>query len=526
MNLNEEWFDLPDLLDKVQELLDLGFADDARALLDKYQSTFSDCWEYHFVYSRIYAEQNRPREAVKCLITGLRLERDNVDCLIGLFYAYAMMNRIRHGGRFLLRAGELYPDNDMVMSALVWYYTELNDLETAIICFDQAKRLNSNNVDTYRNGAVAFDRLGKFEEAEECYKMALRISPNCDEARDMYADHLIFTGRTIEAVKLYEVALAESPENIRHMSKLIYCLSQKGDFTKAEELAKRSIEKYPNSPLGYIDLAYVHLNTGCPGAAAEIAEKAISVAPVDAEGYRIKAIAYSDRGDYRDAETLFEKAHSLDPENSDILRDYYQHLRLAGKYKRMLDTIDEVIKLEHPHCAEDYWYLADYYREKKQNIKAFRYLRLAYNCMPAEKELLPPMMEILVEQGHTKYSLPILADYVRKSGWSEAINNFSKNYQFRDRATQEGMRFLRFTGQRPMEFRKYIFNYYLYRYGFIYYTLIMAAFLFPATVLLGWVGLWIVASVYSVSVAVMKIIESVLLRKLAIKTNQPPDVRG
>ena len=527
MILDDEWLDLPELLDKVQELLDLTFIDDAQGLLDKYQSTFSDCWEYHFVYSRIYAERNRPRDAVKSLITGLRLERDNVDCLVGLFYAFAMMNRIRRGGRFLLRAEELYPDNDMVLSALIWYYTDINELEKAVSCFERAKRICSNNAEVYRNGGIAFDRLGRFEEAEACYRAALRISPDFDEARDMYADHLIFTNRAEDAVVLYEDALAESPKNIRHTSKLIYCLSQKGDFERAGELAKRSIEYYPNSPLGYIDLAYVNLNMGNPNDAAENAEKAISVAPLDAEGYRVKAIAYSDRSDWREAEALFEKAHALDPENADILRDYYQHLRTAGKYKRMIDTIDKVIKLEHPYCSEDYWYLADYYREKKQNTKAFRYLRLAYENMPTEKELLPPMMEILLEQGHTKYTLPVFADYVRKSGWNDAVNKFSKSWQFRDRATQEGMRFLRFTGQRPMEFRKYIFNYYLYRYGLMYYTIIMIALLFPASVLLGWVGVWIVASVYSTSIAVLKVVNSLRLKKLMSKASlRPPSQPG
>ncbi|MCL2220528.1 MAG: tetratricopeptide repeat protein [Chitinispirillia bacterium] len=522
MILDEEWLDLPELLDKVQELLDLGFIDDAQNLLDKYQTSFMDCWEYHFVYSRVYAERSLPRKAISSLITALRLEPDNVDCLIGLFYSYALMNRMRRGGKFLIKAAELYPDNELVLSALIWYHTEVNEPDKAIVYFDRAKRGNSNNPETYRNGGIAFDRLGRFEEAEACYKAALLISPNFDEARDMYADHLIFTGRTNDAIRLYEDALEMSPKNIRHISKLIYCLSQKGDFEQAEGLAMRSIALYPNSPLGYIDLAYINLNTGYPDEAAENADKAISVAPIDPEGYRIKAIACSERGDFADAEKLFEKAIELDPENADVHRDYYQHLRAAGKYKRMTDTIDKVIKLEHPHCAEDYWYLADYYREKKRNDKALHYLRLAYDTMPTEKELLPPMMEILLEQGHTEDSLPIFADYVRKSGWNEAVNRFSKNWQFRDHATQEGMRFLRFTGQRPMEFRKYIFNHYLYKFGLIYYTIIMLALVFPASVLFGWSGVWLIAALYSTSIVALKIVQARRLKKLLSKTNPPP----
>jgi len=517
MFLDEEWSDLPELLENVQELLELGLIEEARDMLDKYRTVFQDYWEYHYLYSRVYAEQNMPREAVSCLITGLRLERDSVDCLLGLFYAFAMMNMVRRGGRFLLEAHRLYPDNEPVYSALIWYYTEINEPETAVACFERAKALNSNNPDTYRNGGLAFDRLGRVEEAAACYKAALQISPSFEEARDLYADHLIFTGKTDKAVELFEEALRDSPKNVRYISKLIYCLSQRGDFDRAEALAKHSIKLYPNSPTGYIDLAYINLNTGRIDDAAENADKAISVAPIDAEGYRVLAIASSERGDHEGAETLFEKAIALDPGNADAMRDYYQHLRIAGKHKRMIDTVNKVISIEYPHCTEDYWFLADFYRERRQNANAFRCLRLAYTTMPTEKELLPPMIEILIEQGHTKYSLPIFADYVHRCGWTETMNRFTQNKHFRDSFTQEGIRFLRFTGQRPAAFREYIFKHYLFRYGLMYYTAISAALAIPAGVLLGWAGVGGVAAVYAASLGAVKVVRGIRRRRAVKK---------
>ena len=513
--ISDDWLDLPELLDNTQELLDLGLIVEAKDLLDKYESVFRDYWEFHFLYSRVYTEQNQPREAVTHLLRGLRLERDSVDCMLGLFYAHAMMNRISRGGKFLLKAAELEPDNELILSALIWYYTEVSEPEKAIACFERAQRISSNNPETYRNAAVAFERLGRFEEAEACYKAALIIEPGFDEVRDMYADHLIFKGNVDEAVNIYEEALLESPKNIRHMSKLIYCFSQKGQFDAAEELANRSISWYPNSPLGYIDLAYVHLNTGNFDAATAAAETAISISPIDAEGYRVMAIAHSESNNFDTAEAFFEKAISLDPEHTDIMRDYYRHLRVAGKHEQMVELIEKVIKLEYPYCTEDYWFMADYYRESKQDVKAFRYLRLAHDSMPAEKELLPPMIEILLERGHTKYSLPIFANYVQKGGWTNAINILTMDKQFRSRRIQEGMRFLRFTGERSPEFRRYIFRHYLYRYGLMYYTIIMAALTFPASVMWGWLGAGGVAAAYAASLAVLKIIRIIKLKKLS-----------
>jgi tetratricopeptide (TPR) repeat protein len=526
MILDEEWSDLPELLENVQELLDLGLTDDARDMLDKYRTIFQDYWEYHFLYSRVFADQNMPREAVSCLIAGLRLERDNVDCLLGLFYAFVMMNNVRRGGRFLLEAQALNPDSELVLSALVWYYAEINEPEKAVECFYRAKALNPNNPDTYRNGGLAFDRLGRAEEAADCYKAALRINPTSEDARDLYADHLIITGKNDEAVALYEEALRESPKNARHISKLVYCLSQRGDLDKAEALARHSITLYPNSPAGYLDLAYVNLNAGRVNDAYEDADRAISVAPLDAEGYRVKAIACSERGDRDAAEALFEKAVAMDPENADTLRDYYQYLRIAEKHGRMVETINRVIKLEYPYCTEDYWFLAAHYRDLKQSAKAFHCLRLAYDAMPAEKELLPPMIDILLERGHTKYSMPIFADYVRRSGWTETMSVFTRNKRLRDGFTQEGIRFLRFTGQRPAAFREHVFKHYMFRFGLMYYTLISAALAFPVGVFFGWAGVGGVAAVYAVTLAAVKIVFAVKHRRAAAKALAPPAAGG
>ncbi|MDR3013591.1 MAG: tetratricopeptide repeat protein [Chitinispirillales bacterium] len=518
--ITDDWLDLPDLLDNVQDFLDLGFFEEAEALLDKYETIFQSDWEYHFLRSRIFTDQNRPREAIPHLLKGLRIERDNADCMLGIFYAYAMMGQVKRGGRFLLKAEELHPENELILSALIWYHTEANAPEKAIACFERAQAINSNNPDTYRNAGIAFDRLGRFEEAEACYKAALMLSPTFEEARDLYADHLIFTGKPEEAARLYEEALGESPKNIRHISKLIYCLSQMGQFDKAEALAKHSVSLYPNSPLGYIDLAYVNLNTDNLSEAADNAGKAMAIAPLDAECYRVAAIAVSESGNFEDAEALFEQAISLDPENAGILRDHYRHLRAALQYERMIEIINKVIEIEYPYCTEDYWFMADYYREKKQNLQAFRYLRLAHKSMPSEKELLPPMIEILLEQGRTKYSLPLFADYVQRSGWTDVMSNFMMNKQFKNRTMREGMRFLRFIGERPTKFRKFVFDYYLYRFGFMYYTLIAITLMFPAGVLFGWIGAGGVGAAYGLSLGALKIFKNIKFKRSVIRANQ------
>ena len=205
--------------------------------------------------------------------------------------------------------------------------------------------------------------------------------------------------QSAKAVALYQQALKFSPRNIRILSRLVFCHSQADQNDQAASLARETIRLYPNSPIGYVDLAYVFLNTDEFDKAIEYAEKALDISPIEPEAFRVKAIAYSEKKEFQLAQDTFESAISMDNENAEIIRDYYHHLRSADKFEEMEKWVQTAIKLEHPYCMEDYWFLADFFREKGQNLKVFHYLHKAYKSMPGEKELIPPMIDILLEQG-------------------------------------------------------------------------------------------------------------------------------
>ncbi|KMQ50158.1 tetratricopeptide TPR_2 [Chitinispirillum alkaliphilum] len=461
--LEEGWLDLSDLVDRVQDFIDLGLFQEAKSLLEKYETAFENEWEIHFLYSRLYSEQDKPKKAIEYLKRALEIDPTNADCLLGLFYAYTLENNVKVGGSYLLKAEKLYSQNHQVLIALIYYYVEINNPEKALTYFNQVKTKGTDNPEAFRNGGCAFNRLGRFEEAETCFKTALHLSPQFDEVRDLLTDQYVFTGKVQEAIDLYRASLEESPRNIHLMSRLIFCLAQNNQLDEAIATAKQSIQFYPNSPTGYIDLAYVYLNNNNVDQALIYADKAIDIAPIDSEAYRLKGIAYSELGKTVSAEKFFKHALSLEPENSEILRDYYNHLRTSDEEK-MLKIISKVIDAEYPYCTEEFWFLADYYRDKGKNLKAFHFFNKAYKTMPAEKELIPPMIDILLDQGHTEYSLSFLYKYMEKSGWDEILNRFSEHRQLRGKWSQESMRLLRFLGQRPIDFRKWVFRLYIIRF--------------------------------------------------------------
>lgn len=468
----ENWLDLPELVDRVQELLDLGLYDEGHELLKQYESIYENQWEMHFLFSRIYSEQSKPGEAILFLKRGIELDENNVDCLLGLFYAHTQIDQTQTGAQYLLRAASHHPDNELVTNALIWYYTETSHFSKATSCYERSRSILSGNAEALRNVGIAYERLGHYDKARACFEESLALNPNFDEARDLLADHYIMSGEPARSVALYRNYLEQSPNNIRSLSRLVFCLSQNDQMAEAEKAARHTTTLYPNSPVGYVDLSYVLLNSGKADQAIEAADRALDVSPIDPEALRVKAIAYSEKESFDDAEKTFLRALSLDPDNPEILRDYYHHLRSADKLDKMEETVLKVIEQEHPYCMEDYWFLAEYYRETGRNLKAFHYLNKAYRSMPGERELIPPMVEIMLDMGHVSFAVPVLKRYIEANGWNNTMNRLTFHKGLRGKWSQEGLRFLRFYGQKPVDYRKFVFLVYLRQFGFVSFLLL------------------------------------------------------
>ena len=511
----DEWLELADLVERIQELLELGLLDEARALLDSYSILYHDEWEIHYLYSRVFLDQNQPREAIPYLHKSLKIDKKNPEVLLGLFYAYSQLNQPKKAAKYLLRAEKYNPDNEPVLSALIWHFAETNRLDQSILYFEKAMALGTDNPETFRNAGIAYERTGQNENAEHCLKTALQLNPQFDEVRDLLADHYIFRGETQKSVSLYQDYLRESPRNIRTLSRLVFCLSQNNQMEDALALAQETIRLYPNSPVGYVDLAYVYLNSGRIDLALSSASKALDVSPIDAEALRVKAIAYSEKEDYAEASRSFEAALSIEPQNAEIMRDYYHHLRTVEDFAKMEKLVFAVIKLERPYCIEDYWFLADYYREKGENLRAFHFLHKAYESMPGEKELIPPMVDIMLDTGHVKYSVPFLMRYVEKNGWNEVMNQFSRHKRLKSKWSREWVRFLRFYGQKSGEFRNYVFLIYFEKFLTLSIAVVfpfLAAFIY---FLAGILGVFALAAVFLIVAGAWKVTRFLANRKLS-----------
>jgi hypothetical protein len=186
----------------------------------------------------------------------------------------------------------------------------------------------------------------------------------------------------------------------------------------------------------------------------------------------------------------------------------------VGDFDKMEKLVNKVIKQEFPYCIEDYWFLADYFRDTGDSLKSFSYLHKAFSSMPAEKELIPPMVDILLDAGHVSYSVPFLMSYVDHSGWNDTMNQFARHNRLKGKWSQEALRFLRYHGQNPAQYRNFVFLMYFEKFCTIAFGLFLPFALAFFYMLIGVKGL---AYVFAGTAAVYGIwwaLKGIIARKL------------
>ncbi len=456
----DEWLDLGEVVEQAHDLIDVGLLDTAREMLDSYGPIYRGAWEIPFLYSRIATAEDRHQDAISQLRHSLRLGGHNPDTYLGLFYAHTEMGRMAKGARYLLRARARFGENEPVAAALIWYYGETGRLREGLQVFQRAQSIPVENPDIYRNAGLIYQRTGELAQAEQCFRAALERSPDSEDLYDLLADLLLVAHEPGRAIAVYEALLERSHNSVHALSRLVFCLGQGGDSRRAEKTARKIVACYPNSPVGYVDLAYVLLNQDRADEALAEVDKALAVAPIEAEAYRVRGIVLSEKGRDSEATEAFESALSMEPENAEIMRDYYHHLRKTGETKAMEHMVRAVIRAERPYCVEDYWFLADHYWEQGKALRAFQCLNRAHKSLPSENELLPPLITIMLDRGHTSYAMPYLLGYAQRAGWDDTMREFVRHRRLRGPMARESMRFLRFYAERTERYREHAFRHY------------------------------------------------------------------
>ncbi|MFW5960323.1 MAG: tetratricopeptide repeat protein, partial [Chitinivibrionales bacterium] len=284
----EEWLDYTEFSDRVEELIELGFHEEAYDLLDRYRDQYSCYWEYWFFSAQIDSEHEKYEKALEELEKALGIDPGNAVCKQNLFSVLRLMEREEEALEYMQRALEEHPEEDFLINSLLQYYIDNAEYKKALILFRSKAGLLKNNPEALKYAGAAYYYLGQYEEALKFLKRAYKRDSESSEIRDMLADVLLALGNEDEAVNLYYEFLKRSPKNVYIMSKLISILTSISRYQEAKSEAEKLKEYFPRSAVGYVNLAYVHLNSGDPDNALLEANTALNIDSGSIEGLRAK----------------------------------------------------------------------------------------------------------------------------------------------------------------------------------------------------------------------------------------------
>lgn len=265
-------------------------------------------------------------------------------------------------------------------------YISEEDYDSAIMCFTQAIKLNSNFFEAYNNRGVCYLTLKKNDLALADFNKAIKIKPSHPDA---YINRI----NCYQAQENQEMALAdynkviELKPNDAESYKLrgfLYTIQKKyelalSDFNKSEQLDYRvkDVAFYSGRALCYSNLKINEL-------ALEDFNKAIELDSDYSEHYINRGIHYLGLENYELALKDFNKAIILD-ENDPlgyINRGLcYSKLTNDNLYKLALTDYNKTIQL-NPNIFETYYNIALCYLELDEYEKSLEYLNKSIEINP------------------------------------------------------------------------------------------------------------------------------------------------
>jgi tetratricopeptide (TPR) repeat protein len=193
------------------------------------------------------------------------------------------------------------------------------DEVAALNLLAQAIEVNPTLTVAHLRMAEIHRNRGDLQDSERGYRRAVTLEPRSFVAQLGHAEVLHALGRVIEAVRAYVRAVSLEPEN-------------------------------PSANKG---LAAAYLELKEPRAALQYAQRATALDPTDGRSHANLGAIYSLLDRHEDAVTEYEAAAELMDLNAELLLNWANSLGAIDRYDEMINTLNEVLKLEPSAVAHE-----------------------------------------------------------------------------------------------------------------------------------------------------------------------------
>ncbi|MBE9039957.1 tetratricopeptide repeat protein [Oscillatoriales cyanobacterium LEGE 11467] len=344
------------------------------------------------------------------------------------------------------------------------------NLEKALVAYQNAIELESNNLKVLVNQGRVLDRLNRYEEAEQAYQEATNTRSESPEERNLRGDAFFALNRVDEARKDYQRATEDDETNPKYWNDLGLALYELDRDDEALAAYEKAIELDESNPMAWNGKGTALIGLGEDKKALEAFDAAMALDRNDPKSRQNRGLALKElgrllesrqayeaaleiydrqvsthsqnldawigRGDvlnqlqrYEEAKQAFDKALAINPTFFPALSKQANSLFLLGQFDEALEQIEEAISLapssqKHTILTTKGSFHTDRPREDGDKSSDYREALEAYNtALDAKPDFVPALQGLGMV-------------FLQQEKYSAAISQFDRAIDLKDDAPQ------------------------------------------------------------------------------------------
>lgn len=219
-------------------------------------------------------------------------------------------------------------------------YLSDNNYDKAILTYNEAIKIEPQEVKAYQGLAKVYTLQGKYDDARDTYDKGLAAVTTEDQIvlrlglGGMYIDQ----GQIDSAATTFQEIKDNNAGCLEAYWGLAMVYKQKGDVVGAEALLKQAVEKNPNEYRAYNALALYQQQNGQADEAFDNLVKSLSLEINQQEAYLVLSDLYKDNWN-----TLTTKASGISNRQVSAMLEFYSYYA-AGDYQNAIHTYEAKLK--------------------------------------------------------------------------------------------------------------------------------------------------------------------------------------
>ena len=303
--------------------------------------------------------------------------KSEIDSVISLYSNGEFQSALNESTELI----KFFPKDSKLQNISGACHQALGDLDSAVISYKKAIKINSDYSKAHYNLAGTFYELGKFNESIKSYKLSLSIDPDYAEAHNNLGNVFKDIGWLDESIISYKKAISIQPEYFEANYSLATVFQELEEFDKMINYLEKAASINP-------DLAEVHNKIGIGlkqvgrfEDSVESFKRALGINPDYSDAYNNLGNVFMELENIESALNSYHQALKINPDYPAL------HNNLGNAFKE-LGQIDNALKsyksalIHNPDNADSHNYIGNIFSELGQHDDAVKSYERAIGINP------------------------------------------------------------------------------------------------------------------------------------------------